>query len=610
MTLPALRRTLLTALSCLLLSSTLRAQSTDSLSYAAHAFIEAKDWDKAAELLGQLYKTNPADANIYHDYLNTLLAQHDYKGAERIVNDQKSRAYTPPLLIDFGRVYESAGKAGRAKEQFDAALATVNGDEILAQQLVAGFTAVGHDDYAIQVYERMRSIMQNPFLYSGPLSKLYAKTGDVPKAIDALLNGGPTPYGGQDDTKAELLDILGDDAGRLSIAQKAIVRRINLQPENTYYADLLTWLYTQKGDWEGALIQIQAIDERTNAGGQNLLQFAQLAEKEGQYDIALKTLDAVIEMGNAKPYYSLAKAQHLTMGMHRIKDNPSFTKNDIAALEKDYDAFFTEFPQFEASEVARDFAELEAQFNNNPKKGIAILERAIAQPIASKEFIGKAKLQLGDYLVLDGKVWDASLTYSQVDKAFREDFLGEDARYRNARLAYYRGDFGWAQTQLSALKASTSELIANDALYLSVLITENTPDSNTAALLLFSRADLLLFQNKDSAALKVLDSISTLYPKHALQDDVLMLRATLAQKRHDYNKALEYLAAIIKDYGKDVLGDDAVFKTAEIYERALKNPEKAKEFYEQLIMDYPGSTYVQTARNRLAALNAAPAAHS
>jgi TolA-binding protein len=296
------------------------------------------------------------------------------------------------------------------------------------------------------------------------------------------------------------------------------------------------------------------------------------------------------------------------MGMHRLKANPSFTKEDVAVLEKEYQAFFTEFPEYTASEVARDFAELEAQFNSNPKKGIEILQKAIVQPTASKEFVGRAKLQLGDYQILNGDVWEASLTYSQVDKAFREDFLGEDARFRNGRLAYYRGDFGWAQAQLSALKASTSELIANDALYLSVLITENTPDSNTAALLLFSKADLLLFQNKDAEALKVLDSITSIYPKHPLQDDVLMLRANLAQKRHDYNKSLEYLAAIIKDYGKDVLGDDAVFKTAEIYERALKNPEKAKEFYEQLIMDYPGSTYVQIARNRLGALNASGAA--
>jgi uncharacterized protein HemY len=564
-TIPDLRRSLLAVFFCVFVSSLAQAQSADSLAIAAHNLVEAKNWEQAGTLLRKIYDAGDPSTDVYHDYLTALLGQKDYKGAERLVSDQRSRTNSPILIIDLGHVYEAAGKDIKAKEQYEAAIRTVNGDEMLAQQLAANFSAIGHDDYAIQVYERMRAIMQNPFLYSGPLSRLYAKAGDVPKAVDALLNGGPTPFGGQDDTKAQLLELLADDAGKLTLAQKAITRRINLQPENTYYADLLTWLYTQKGDWEGALLQLEALDERTNAGGQGLLQFAQQAEKEGQYAIAIKSLDAVVEMGTAKPYYSLAKAQRLTMGMHRLKANPAFTKDDVIALEKGYEAFFTEFPQYEASEIARDYAELEAQFNDNPKKGMEILRRAIAQPMASKEFTGKAKLQLGDYLVLNGQIWEASLTYSQVDKAFREDYLGEDARFRNGRLAYYRGDFAWAQLQLSALKASTSELIANDALYLSVLITENMPDSNTAALLLFSRADLLLFQNKDAAALKVLDSITSVYPKHPLQDDVLMLRATLAQKRHEYPKALEYLAAIIKDYGKDVLGDDAVIKTAEIY---------------------------------------------
>jgi TolA-binding protein len=298
------------------------------------------------------------------------------------------------------------------------------------------------------------------------------------------------------------------------------------------------------------------------------------------------------------------------MSLHRLQDNPTYTKEDVTALEKEYEAFFTEFSQYAASEIAHDYATLEGQYNNNPKKAIEILRKAIAQPTASAEYIGRTKLQLGDYLVLDGNVWEASLTYSQVDKAFREDVLGEEARFRNGKLSYYRGDFGMAQGQLSVLKASTSELIANDALYLSVLITENTPDSNNAALLQFAHADLLLFQNKDAQAIALLDSLSTTYPKHPLQDDVLMKRAEIAEKHRDYTQALAYLKTIYEKYGKDVLADDAIFKTAEIYEVNLKKPDEAKKFYEQLIMDFPGSTYVQTSRIRLARLSGTQATGS
>ena len=82
-----------------------------------------------------------------------------------------------------------------------------------------------------------------------------------------------------------------------------------------------------------------------------------------------------------------------------------------------------------------------------------------------------------------------------------------------------------------------------------------------------------------------------------------MTRAELALKHHDYNKALAFLKTIYEKYGQDVLGDDAVFKMAEIYQNNLHQNDQAKHYYEQLIIDYPGSTYVQTARQRLYNLN-------
>lgn len=596
-------RALLVAIGCFFLNpSSLLAQSADSLAQAAQGFLLSQNWEQAIPLLQQAYDARPGEESFYQDLLKALSGNRDFKAAERLVAQQQEKRPSPALFIDLGQVYAQAGKKSKAKEQFDAALKAVNGEDMLTQQLANRFISIGQEGYAIQVYEKVQGIMQNPFLYAHQRSRLYARQGDIDKAVEALLNDGPTPYGGPDDTKSELLELLGNDASRLAIAQKALLRHINEKPNSFYYADLLTWLYTQKNDWEGALIQVSAIDERSNAGGKALLQFALQADKAGQYEVAQQALDQVKEIGPSKPYYALALSQLLAMGLRHLSEAPSFSKQEILALEKDYEEFFKEFPQYEASPTASDFAELEAQYNDSPAKAISILERAIAQPTASREFVGKAKLQIGDYQVLEGKVWDASLSYSQVDKDFREDFLGEDARFRNARLAYYRGDFAWAQGQLSVLKASTSELIANDALNLSVLITENMPDSNKAPLLLYAHADLLLFQNKYDEALRCLDSISTLYPKHPLQDDVLMLRAHVAQKRHNYQKAIDWLALIIKDYGEDVLGDDAVFQTAEIYERYLKDPEQAKHFYEMLILNYPNSTYSQLARSRLSAL--------
>lgn len=600
------RRTLIhivsTTLLLLVISSTAYGQTDPLMKARVHA--ERKEYKEAIDTYKKLYNQNPSDPDVYGEYLNMLLTVKDFKEAEKLAKEQQQmRSQNPLSYIDLGRVYLADGKTNKADDQFSKALDNINGDDVLTQQMANAFTNLGKDDYAIKTYERASELLRNPVIYSNPLSRLYAKTGQVDKAVLALMESGPMQPGGLEDTKSTLLEFLGTDPKKLQIAQKALVRRINENPNNPYYAELLTWLYTQKDDWEGAMIQIQALDQRYKEHGERMLEFARTAAKEKKYDFAIRSYDVIIEKGNELPYYAIAKAERLGVGFQRIQDNPSFTKQEVAALVKDYEAFFTEFPQYYATQALRDFATLQAQYADNPKKAIELLKHAISLPTARKDFTGWAKLQMGDYHILTGSYWEAALVYMQVDKDFREDMLGEEARFRNAKLSYYQGDFEWAQGQLTVLKQSTSELIANDALYLSVLMIENiAPDSNMVPIKRFAHADLLMFQNKDTQAEALLDSINKAFPEHPLKDDILMQRSRIALKHRDYVKSLSYLKEIYEKHGDDVLGDDAVFKTADIYENYLHQKDEAIKFYEKLIIDYPGSTYVQTARKQLNSL--------
>ena len=67
--------------------------------------------------------------------------------------------------------------------------------------------------------------------------------------------------------------------------------------------------------------------------------------------------------------------------------------------------------------------------------------------------------------------------------------------------------------QLNVLKSATSELVANDALKLSVFITENLGlDSVAEPMELFAAAELMFFQNRNNDALAVLKSLEEAYP--------------------------------------------------------------------------------------------------
>ncbi len=587
---------------CLLVTNAVIAQE-DSIG-KARLYVEMKDYKAAINIYEKAYNGN-TNSEVFDEYFDALLLAKEYKTAEKLLDqpsvDTRGRAVE---IINHARIQMAQGKEKKAEEFLKEAIALINGDEMVTIRVINAMEKLGRDDYVIMAYEKARAILGNPYYYGEQLGRLYAKTGEMEKAIVTLIMGSPWQFGGLDATKVTLLEILDNDPKKLQQAQKILIKKINEQFDNQTYPELLTWLYTQKDDWEGAMIQVQAIDERNREDGQRLLEFSHLARREQKYDIAIKVLEAIQQKGKDRPLYSTAAAEKVSIELEMLEENPAYTPQDVSKLSAEYEALLKDFPHYYATETARDYALLEAQYNNNPQKGIDILQTVIDQPNVRKDISGMAKLQMGDYMVLTGKIWDASLMYSQVDKASREDMLGEEARFRNAKLSYYRSDFPWAQGQLKVLKASTTELIANDALYLSVLITENTPDSNMEALSRFAYADLLLFQNKDKEAATLLDSIATAFPKHTLQDDILMLHAKIAEKHRDYAAAITYYDKVANKYGDDVLGDDAIFKSAQIYEQKLHKTEEAKRQYENLIIKYPGSTYVQTARKRLTELSA------
>ncbi len=568
----------------------------------AQAYVATKNYDSAIIIYRKLYEES--GEAMYTPYFNTLIEAKKYKDAEKLASSYQDK-YTDKFVpeVDLGHVYKLEGKDKKAVELFEKAVAKINGDDMLTQRIVKAFTDADLPEYAIKAYEQAIQRLGNPYLYAVQLANLYAKSDKIDKAMDVVMTGSPGQFITVDNVKALFLQWMGTDPKKLQTAQKYLMGRINEEPNNTYYVSLLTWIYTQKNDWDGALIQMEAVDERNNETGKTLLDFAHVAAAAKKYDIAFKAYDDVIAKGADKPLYGAAKSEKITAQLAQLKTTPNIQPESITALLKEYDAVFVAYPQNYSTPAAGDYAMIAAQYADSIDKAIAILKYAITYPGTRVQQVGALSLQLGDYYVIKGKVWDASLIYSQVDKQFKQDMLGEDARFRNAKLHYYRGDFEWAQSMLSVLKRSTTELIANDALFLSVQITENVQDSNFYPLARFAYADLLLFQNKDKQAEALLDSISTAFPKHPLNDDILMQHAKIAMKHTNYDKAITFLTEIVQKFPEDVLADDAVFTMAEIYNYNLNKKDSAKEYYEKLIIDFPGSTFVQVARQKLGEIN-------
>lgn len=583
----------------------LYASAQDQLLQVARQYLLSGDYTKAAATFKQLMEYNTNDSEIIQGYTNSLLGIGDFSGAEKMLKQQlKKNGKDLRLQYDLARVLQQQKEEKKADKLFEQLNKQVLGSEEQLRTLARWYEKDGATNKALALYEDGRSAnKQNPFIYAEELAVLYDKLGKSDEAMERLLDVYVSKGEQQEQVKASFQRLLTTPE-KHDLLRKKIIKRSAKDPEQLAWPDLLAWYYTQQGDYESAFQQIRAIDTRLHEDGRRMLGFGRLALREKQYKAALMAYDAVSALGTEKPFYDLAQSETLLVLNRQLRPRPQFTSTAVDSVIARYDDFLTRYPQYQVRETARDAAELEARFARNPNKAIERLTRIIQSPQVDRQFRGQCKLDMGDYELLRNNRWESTLLYSQVDKEFKQDMLGEEARFRNARLSYYTGDFVWAQGQLDVLKASTSELIANDALNLSVLITENNPpaDSNSTPLLMFAQAELLAFQYRDAECVALLDSIVLAFPNHVLADDILMTKAKMSIRKQDYNEAAMFLQQITERHADDVLADDAMFQLAVINQEQFNNTDEAKRLFEKLLVDFPGSTFVNEARKRFRAL--------
>lgn len=563
------------------------------------------DYQKAVTLFEQLYKEQPEATYYYRYYFNCLLQLEEYKTLEKVVKKAaKKEVNNPTYVIDLGYVYLQQGKVEDAYAQYDEAIVAMEPSRAGVVQVANAFNTLREYDYAVKAYQRgQKLVIDYPFYYE--LANLYRLTGNATKMISEYLNY--LAYNPQQQASVQniLQDYVEEDAIYREM-QRLLYERIQQNPKDTYLNEMLIWLFMQRKDFGAAFVQAKALDRRLDEDGMRIYNLAKAALEEQQYDAAIKALDYLVDKGPSGNFYFFAKERLLEVKKEKITQGYHYDRATILDLKEGYRSFLAEFGnnKIKSAYTLKALANLEAYYLYDLDSAITIMEELVYNTGGlSDNFMANCKLDLADYYLIDGEIWEATLLYSQVDKRLKDEPLGELARFKNAKLAYYRGDFEWAQTQLDVLKTSTAELIANDALDLSVFITSNLGlDTVLTPMQLFARADLLMFQNKTTAALQTLDSIVTAYPNHLLLDDIYFLKAKVMIKQQAYTEAIGYLEQITAQNNDKLLLDDAHFLLGTLYEDVLGNHEKAMACYQTIILDHKDSVYVIEARERFRAL--------
>ncbi|WP_106793615.1 tetratricopeptide repeat protein [Aquimarina sp. Aq78] len=562
----------------------------------AKNYIQQGQYEKALSVYKKLYTKNPNRIN----YLLGLVESHQqlehFDKAEGILKKRIEKVpNNAQILVELGHHYDLQGKTEQARTYYDKAIETYNNNNANhAYSLAQTFEKYSLLDEAALIYEK--GMKHNPRAnFNVQLAKIYGEQGKLEKMFDsylALLRLQPNYI---NIVQRNFSDYITDSpTGEANVIfRKLLIKKLQRNPD-ILYNEMLSWLFVQQKEFKKAFIQEKAIYKRKQESPEGIIDLARIAISEKDIKSAVEILNYILETPASK---DMKLTAHKIILKAKV-DNAS--KKEHKTIIEQYNTVFKEYGKArETIGLQIDYSHFLAFNQDKKQEAIRFLKDILDREPLSRFQSSRIKMKIADILVLDQKFNQALIYYTQVQNALKNNFLAQDARFKVAKTSYYKGDFAWAQTQLDVLKSSTSQLIANDAMELSLIISDNSlEDSTQTALKIFAKADLLAFQNKNQDAITMHEIILTQHKGEKIEDEAFLRQAKLFEKEKQFEKAKINYLKIIEFYNDDILVDDAYYWLAELYVNELGEPEKAKELYEKIIFNHADSIYFVDARKK------------
>lgn len=562
-------------------------------------YMKAGEYEKAKTLFQKLAKNKETAKVIHKPYLQTLIKLKEFEDAEKFVKKQiKNSDGDAKYITDYARLLEMTEKKEEAQKQYGIAMDKVKENDYAMMELVNEFSQNQQFDYAIQTIEKSREATKSVDKFAIQLGKLYRIQGKTPQMIEEYLK-----FGLASDNREMAQSMLQDelkDEKEIEQFEKILYAQVQKFPDQAYYSEVLIWHMIQKKEFFKAFVQARALDRRYKKEGIQVTDLGFLAHQNKDYINSGKIFEYLVKEYPRNQNYPLWRRMLINAKEEVIKSVYPINTADIRLLITEYSKMLEELGTNQKTlEAVRSKGLLYAFYLNEKDTAIVVLENAIKLANGDQQFIDRCKLDLGDVYLLKSEPWEATLIYSQVEKSEKDSPLGYDAKLRNARLAYFRGDFELSKEVLDILKQATTREIANDAMELSLLILENTgTDSTEKAMKAYSNVELLLFQHRNEEALARLISMEKTFRGDPLEDEIIYLRAMMYLKQGDTEKGVKDLETIIQKFPIELKGDDATYYLAKTYQEKLNQSLKAMKLYQELLTKYPGSIYGADARKR------------
>ena len=574
----------------LLFFSLVVSAQSDQLSYN---YFDRGEFDKSILILEELVVKQPGNYVYFQKMIACYQQLKDYNKAENAISDKLKTTKMPNLYVELGYNYQLQKNQNKATEQYNLAIEQVVLQSNYAYSIAAAFEQKTLLDWAIKAYEVGK--VGNPNLnFDYQIALLNGQLGNLDLMVEKLLDYSYTNQTNTPLVQNQLTRFITEDTeGNFTESiKKALLIRVQ-KNQDIYWNAFLSWYFVQQKEYGKAFIQEKAIYKRNPEGFYNIVNLAKFAMEENENETAKTIFQFILE--NTQDYGLQIKAHDFLISM-QIQES---SEKDYLAIQQTIEGLVK---QYGISPFTLDLQLLSANFDafylKQFDKAKAILDNALTLKLVPRQE-AEIKMKLADILVLDEKYNQAILYYAQISETLKNDEKSHEASMKMAKTSYYKQDFDWALQQVKVLKQSSSLLIANDAVELFLLISDNSAeDSTRVALKAFAKADLLTYQNKNEQALAQFLEILQKYKGDTIEDNALFKIAKIYENKKEYNNALLYYKNILDNHSDGIYVDEALFYAAEIYRKQLNDIVKAKPLYEKIIFEHADSIHFTEARKQ------------
>ena len=556
-------------------------------------YFDKGEFEKAIISYEDLLKNQPGNSFYFQKLIESHQQMQHYDVSEKLIQERLDRYKQASLLVELGYNFQLRKDASKATKFYNQAVEKIKVNPSNVYTIANTFEKKNLLDYALQSYKLAVSL-EPKMNFNYQMAVLYGQSGKTDLMIETFLDESFANPNSTIMIQNQLSRFMTEDAEESfnSSLRKALLLRAQ-KNQDIFWNQFLSWFFVQQKEYSKAFIQEKAIYRREPESFSNIVNLAQLALEENEEETAQEIFGFVLENTQDQDLQILANYYLMEA---KIKKAP---EKNYPAIKAELDLLVKKFGITPYSLQLQILQAHYTTFNmKNPEEGKAILKRTLELPL-NKYQTADVKMELADILLYEEKFNQALIYYSQIEEDLKNDPVGHEASLKAAKTSYFKTDFEWALKQFKELKSASTQLIANDALELFLLINDNTvADSTQVGLKKFARGDYLLYQNKNKAALEQFQSILKEYKGQEIEDETLLRIGQIYEKLGDFTSALSNYQSIIDNHKDGIYIDEALYFSAEIYNEQLKDVEKAKSLYEQVLFNHEDSIYFIDARKK------------